>query len=38
MYELWYDYIKPKYGEKERLRYMGTGYINNWFHCIHENI
>ena len=38
MYELWYDYIKPKYGEKEKLCYMGTGYIDNWVHCIHENI
>ena len=21
MYELWYDYVKPKYGEKAKLRY-----------------
>ena len=24
MYEFWYDYIKPKYGDKERLCYMDT--------------
>ena len=22
MYEFWYDYVKPKYGEKEKLCYM----------------
>ena len=24
MYEFWYDYIKPKYGDKARLYYMDT--------------
>ena len=24
IYELWYDYIKPKYDEKAKLCYMGT--------------
>ena len=24
IYEFWYDYIKPKYGEKTKLCYMGT--------------
>ena len=24
MYEFWYDYIKPQYGEKARLCYMDT--------------
>ena len=24
MYEFWYDYIKPKYGDKEKLCYMDT--------------
>ena len=24
MYELWYDYVKPKYGEKAKLCYMDT--------------
>ena len=22
MYEVWYDYVKPKYDEKSKLRYM----------------
>ena len=25
MYEFWYDYIKPKYGENAKLCYMVTG-------------
>ena len=24
MYEFWYDYVKPKYGEKTKLCYMDT--------------
>ena len=24
MYEFWYDYMKPKYGEKTKLCYMDT--------------
>ena len=24
MYEFWYDYVKPKYGEKLKLPYMDT--------------
>ena len=24
MYEFWYDYIKPKYGDREKLCYMDT--------------
>ena len=24
MYEFWYDYVKPKYGEKAKLYYMDT--------------
>ena len=24
MYEFWYDYIKPKYGEKVKLCYVDT--------------
>ena len=25
MYEFWYDYVRPKYGEKAKLCYMDTG-------------
>ena len=25
MYEFWYDYVNPKYGEKAKLCYMDTG-------------
>ena len=25
MYESWYDYVKPKYGEKAKLCYMDAG-------------
>ena len=24
MYEFWYDYVKPKYDKKAKLRYMDT--------------
>ena len=24
MYEFWYDYVKPKFDEKAKLRYMDT--------------
>ena len=24
MYEFWYDYVKPKYGEKGKLCFMDT--------------
>ena len=24
MYEFWYDYVKPKYGENAKLLYMDT--------------
>ena len=33
MYECWYDYVNPKYGEKVKLYYMDT----DKFHCIHKN-
>ena len=32
MYEFWYDYVKPKYGEKENFLHG-----NRQFHCIHKN-
>ena len=25
IYEFWYDYVKPRYGEKTKLGYMDTG-------------
>ena len=25
MYEVWYDYLKPKHGEQSKLCYMDTG-------------
>ena len=32
MYEFWYDYIKPKYGEKAKLCYMDTdSFVINIF-------
>ena len=40
MYEFWYEYIKPKYGDREKLCYMGTDsfviYIKTEDFC--ENI
>ena len=27
MYEFWYDYIKPKYGDKAKLFYTDTGSV-----------
>ena len=29
MYEFWYDYVKPKYGEKVKLCYMDTDSLLN---------
>ena len=32
MYELWYDYVKPKYNDKAKLYYMDTdSFVNNIF-------
>ena len=36
LYQFWYDYVKPKYGEKAKLCYMDTNsfiaYIKNrWY-------
>ena len=28
MYEFWYDYIKPEYGEKSKLWYMDTDIVS----------
>ena len=33
MYEFWYDYVKPKCGEKAKLCYMDT----DSFRCIQKN-
>ena len=44
MYEFWYDYLKPKYGEKAKLCYMDTdsfiAYIktNDIFKDIAEDV
>ena len=27
MYEFWYDYIKPKYGDRAKLRYTDTDSV-----------
>ena len=27
MVEIWYDYVKPKYGEKTKLCYMDTATL-----------
>ena len=31
MYEFWYDYVKPQYGEKAKLCYMDTGSFVVYF-------
>ena len=28
MYEFWYDYVKPEYGEKSKLCYMDTVIVS----------
>ena len=33
MYEFWYNYVKPKYGERSKLCYMYADI----FHCIHKS-
>ena len=36
MYDFWYDYIKPKYGDREKLCYMDTdSYVT---HIITEDV
>ena len=38
MYDLWFDYAKPKYGEKAKLSYIDTGsfkvYIKTEKNCV----
>ena len=34
MYEFWYDYVKPEYGEKTILCYMDA---NSFIKCIKTN-
>ena len=40
MFEFWYDYIKPKYGEKVKLCYMDTDSFIEYVKTddIYENI
>ena len=33
MYELWYNFVKPKYSEKGKIVLYGY----RQFHCIHKN-
>ena len=33
MYEFWYDYVKPKYGEKSEIMLHGYRQL----HSLHEN-
>ena len=33
MYEFWYDYLKPKYGENTKLCYTDTGSL-----IVHVNV
>ena len=30
MYEFWYDYLKPKYGDKVKLPYMNAYSFNGY--------
>ena len=32
MFEFWYDYVKPKYGKKNKVVLYGY----RQFHCIHK--
>ena len=38
MYEFWYDYVKPKYGEKARFCYMDTDIVNIKADYIYKDI
>ena len=38
MYEFWYDYVKPKYGEKAKLCYMDTDIVSIKTDDIYKNI
>ena len=33
VYEVWYDYVKPKYDKKEKLCYIDTESFN----CMYRN-
>ena len=33
LYELWYDYVTPKYSEKVKLRYMNTNSFIVYINC-----
>ena len=41
MHEFWYNYVKPKYGEKGKLCNMDTDFVYRllfvYILCIHEN-
>ena len=39
MYEFWYDYVKPKYGEQAKFSYMDTDSFTVYIRSkIHDKI
>ena len=38
MYVFWYDYVKPKYGEKAKFCYMDTDIVNIKADYIYKDI
>ena len=38
MYMFWYDYVKPKYGEKAKFCYMDTDIVNIKADYIYKDI
>ena len=38
MYEFWYDYVKPKYGEKSKMCYMNTDSFIVYILCLSRHL